>query len=140
MDPQQPPIPKPEMPHVDSTLKQEDLQTHRIKPLYRGSQIVWYIVGLMEVFLLIRFFLKLLGASPTAGFTQFIYGVTGVFAMPFYSVFKSAEVEGAVFEGSTILAMIVYALFGWLIVKALVMSKPVTTAEANKKLPEQEKM
>ncbi|HTK60177.1 MAG TPA: hypothetical protein VL283_03150 [Candidatus Baltobacteraceae bacterium] len=131
---------KPAMPVVDSTLKQEDLQTQRIKPLYRGSQIVWYIVGLMEVFLLIRFFLKLLGANPAAGFTSFIYGVTGVFAMPFYSVFKSAQVEGAVFEGSTVLAMIVYALFGWLIVKALVMSKPVTTAEANKKLPEQEKM
>ena len=69
-----------------------------------------------------------------------VNGVTGVFAMPFYSVFKSAEVEGAVFEGSTVLAMIVYALFGWLIVKALVMSKPVTTAEADKKMPEQEKM
>jgi len=140
MDPQQPPIPKPEMPHVDSTLKQEDLQTHRIKPLYRGSQIVWYIVGVIEVFLMLRFFLKMLGADPGAGFSRFIYGVTGVFAGPFYYVFKPAAVEGAVFEGSTILAMLVYLLFGWLIVKAIVMSKPVTTAEANKNLPQQDKV
>lgn len=139
MDPHaQPPVPKPDMPHVDSTLKQEDLATHRIKPLYRGSQIVWYIVGLMEVFLLLRFFLKLLGADPNAGFSQFIYGVTGLLAAPFYYVFKPAQVEGSTFEASTLLAMLVYALFGWLIVKALVMSKPVTTAEANKKLPNQE--
>lgn len=147
MDPQQPmatpplaPSQKPEMPVVDSTLKQEDLPTQRIKPLYRVSQIVWYIVGLMEVFLLLRLFMKLLGANPLAGFSRFIYGVTGVFGAPFYSVFPTAQSSGVVFEGSTLLAMFVYALFGWLIVKALVMSKPVTTAEANKKLPEQEKM
>jgi len=134
------PSQKPEMPVVDSTLKQENLPTQRIKPLYRVSQIVWYIVGLAEVFLLLRFFMKLLGANPMAGFSQFIYGVTGVFAGPFYFVFPVSQSEGVTFEGSTLLAMAVYALFGWLIVKALVMSKPVTTAEANKKLPEQEKV
>jgi len=136
----QEPVPKTPMPVVNATVKQEDLSTKRIKPLYRISQVVWYIVGVMEVFLLLRFFMKLLGANSAAGFSQFIYGVTGVFGAPFYSVFKSAQSEGVIFEGSTLLAMFVYALFGWLIVKALVMSKPVSTAEADKKLPEQEKM
>jgi hypothetical protein len=131
---------KPPMPAVDATLKKEDVATHRIKPLYRSSQVVWYIVGLIEVFLMLRFFLKLLGANPAAGFSKFIYGVTGVFAGPFYFVFKPAQVEGAVFEASTLLAMAVYLLFGWLIVKAIVMGKPVTTAEAEQKLPEQEKL
>lgn len=143
MDTQQPPqqpVPKTPMPTVDSTLKQENMPTQRIKPLYRMSQIVWYIVGLMEVFLLLRLIMKLLGANPMAGFSKFIYGVTGVFGAPFYAVFKPAAAEGVVFEGSTLLAMGVYALFGWLIVKALVMSKPVSTAEANKKLPEQDKV
>lgn len=139
-EPAQQPVPKTPMPTVDSTLKQENMQTQRIKPLYRITQIVWYIVGLAEVFLLIRLFMKLLGANPVAGFSRFVYGVTGVFGAPFYAVFKPAQAEGVVFEGSTLLAMAVYALFGWLIVKALVMSKPVSTAEANKKLPEQGKM
>lgn len=136
----QAPVPNTPMPVVNATVKQENLSTQRIKPLYRISQVVWYIVGLMEVFLLLRFFMKLLGANPAAGFSQFIYGVTGVFAGPFYSVFKSTESGATLFEGSTLLAMLVYALFGWLIVKALVMSKPVSTAEADKKLPEQEKV
>lgn len=143
MDPQQPPqqpVPKTPMPTVDSTLKQENMPTQRIKPLYRITQIVWYVVGIAEVFLLLRFILKLLAANPAAGFSKFIYGLTGVIGAPFYLVFKAPQVEGVIFETSTLLAMAVYALFGWLIVKALVMSKPVSTAEANKKLPEQDKV
>ncbi|MFA5853955.1 MAG: hypothetical protein WC866_02600 [Patescibacteria group bacterium] len=138
--PSQQPVPKTPMPTVDSTLKQENMPTQRIKPLYRITQVIWYLVGIAEVFLLLRLFLKMLGANPAAGFSKFVYGVTGVFGAPFYSVFKSTQAEGVVFEGSTLLAMAVYALFGWLIVKAVVMSKPVSTAEANKKLPEQDKV
>lgn len=136
----QAPEQKPPMPDVDSTLKAENVPTHRLKPLYRSTQIIWYMLGVIEVFLMLRFFLKLLGANPEAGFTQFIYTVTWLFAGPFFFVFKVSQVEGNAFEWSTLLAMLVYALFAWLIVKALVMSKPITTEEAEKKLPEQEKM
>jgi hypothetical protein len=131
---------KPPMPAVNATLKSEQIPTQRIKPLYRGTQIVWYIVGLAEVFLLLRLILKLWGANPNAGFTVFIYGVTDVCAGPFFRVFNISQVEGSVFEWSTLLAMAVYALFGWLIVKALVMVKPVTTQEAERKLPGQDKV
>jgi len=131
---------KPPMPAVEGTLKREEIPTTRLKPLYRGTQIVWYIVGVAEVFLFLRFILKLWGANPYAGFTQFIYGVTDVFAGPFNAVFQSSHVEGSVFEWSTLLAMAVYALFGWLVVKALVMGKPVTTQEAENKLPDQDKV
>ena len=55
------------------------------KPLYHGTQVVWYIVGVLEILLAFRFFLKLLGANPSAGFTDFIYDVTYVFASPFFS-------------------------------------------------------
>lgn len=136
MDPQKPP-----MPQVESTVKQETIPTGRIRPLYRSTQVVWYVVGLIEVFLLLRFLLKLLGANPAAGFSQFIYGVTWLFASPFIYLFHaSTPVQGSIIEWSTIFAMLVYLLFGWLIVKALVMSKPVTTKEANENLPRQEKI
>ncbi|TSD01061.1 MAG: hypothetical protein Athens071425_508, partial [Parcubacteria group bacterium Athens0714_25] len=49
------------------------------KPLYRGTQIVWYLLGLLEILLAFRFILKLLGANMEAGFTSFIYGVTYIF-------------------------------------------------------------
>src|SRR3990167_11042447 len=78
------------------------------KPIYRGTQIVWYILGLLEVLLAFRFALKLLAANPAAGFSSFIYGITYVFAAPFISVFRITYVEGSIFEWTTLLAMLVY--------------------------------
>lgn len=104
------------------------------KPLYRGTQIVWYIVGLMEVLLLFRFVLKLLAANPSAGFTRFIYGVTHIFAAPFLSVFRVSRVEGNIFEWTTLLAMLVYFIVALGIIKLFVMSKTVSTPEAAVKM------
>lgn len=109
------------------------------KPLYRGTQIVWYIVGLIEVLLAFRFVLKFLGANPGAGFSHFIYGVTYVLAAPFLSVFRISRVEGSVFEWTTLLAMFVYWLVGYGIIKLFLMGKTVSTPEAATKLNEQEK-
>jgi hypothetical protein len=109
------------------------------KPLYRGTQIVWYILGLLEVVLAFRFVLKLLGANPAAGFTSFIYGISYPFAAPFLSVFKITNVNGSVFEWTTVLAMLVYWLIAWGIVKLFLMGKTVSTPEAAVKLNNQEK-
>lgn len=110
------------------------------KPLYRGTQVVWYVVGLVEVLLAFRFVLKLLGANPGAGFTSFIYLLTQPLAYPFLTVFNvSRPVEGSQFEWTTLLAMFVYWLIGFGIVKLLLMSKTVSTPEAATKLKDQEK-
>ena len=109
------------------------------KPLYRGTQIVWYILGLLEVILAFRFVLKLFGANPSAGFTSFIYGITYPFAAPFLSVFKITDVNGSVFEWTTLLAMLVYWLIAWGIVKLFLMGKTVSTPEAAVKLDNQDK-
>lgn len=129
---------RPPLPRVEGTMSEEQLATHRIKPLYRSTQIIWYIVGLIEALLFLRLMLRALGANPAAGFTRFIYGVTWLFANPFLSVFGTTQEAGNVVEWSTILAMAVYFLAGWLIVKAIIMARPVSTKEAERKLPEQE--
>lgn len=109
------------------------------KPLYRGTQIVWYIIGLLEAILAFRFVLKLLGANAGAGFTSFIYGITQPFAAPFLSVFKITKVEGSIFEWTTLLAMLVYWLIAMAIANLLVMGKTVSTPEAAVKLDNQDK-
>lgn len=109
------------------------------KPLYRGTQIVWYILGLIEVLLAFRFVLKLLAANPAAVFTSFIYGVTYVFATPFLNVFRITQVNGSVFEWTTLLSMFVYWLIAFGIVKLLLIGKTVSTPEAAAKLEEQDK-
>lgn len=125
------------MPQVDSALKQENLPTQRIKPLFRGMQIVWYVLAVLEILLALRFLLKLFAANPQAGFTQFIYVITGFFAAPFFIVFKVSQVQGSIFEWSTLLAMAVYLLIAFMIVKAIIMIKPVSTKEADMELNEQ---
>ncbi|MEP7162973.1 MAG: YggT family protein [Candidatus Moraniibacteriota bacterium] len=111
----------------------------RVQPLYRGTQIVWYLVGLLEALMGFRFVLKLLGANPAAGFTDFIYTLTSPFVGPFLSVFRITRVEGSVFEWTTLLAMAVYWLIAWAIVKLFVMGKPVSRPEAAVKLEEQDR-
>lgn len=107
------------------------------KPLYRGTQIVWYVLGVIEVLLAFRFVLRLLGANPDAGFSSFIYGLSFPFAYPFSAVFGSTVVSGSVFEWTTLLAMAVYWLVAFGIVKLLSMSRAVTTPEAAQKLESQ---
>src|SRR6185436_6140184 len=109
------------------------------KPLYRGTQIVWYILGILEALLAFRFVLKLLGANSAAGFTSFIYGVTLPFVGPFLNVFHITKIEGSIFEWTTILAMLVYWLIAWAIIKLFLMGKSVSTPEAAAKLDNQEK-
>ncbi len=88
-----------------------------------AGNIVWYILGVIEVLLAFRFVLKLLGANPNSGFVDFIYSVSGILTAPFDSIFgvtetKSGDIE-SVFEPSILVAMAVYALIAWGIVKLI---------------------
>lgn len=104
------------------------------KPLYRGTQIVWYVLGVLQTLLAIRFILKLLGASPAAGFSSFIYDLSYIFVAPFLNVFQITEVNASIFEWTTLLAMVIYYLIAWGIVKLFFMGRTVSTPEAASKL------
>src|SRR4051812_3334079 len=83
------------------------------QPLFRGTQLVWYVLGLIEVLLAFRLALKMLEANPSAGFTTFIYGVTYIFTAPFLNVFHITNIAGSIFEWPTLLAMFVYAVIAY---------------------------
>ncbi len=108
------------------------------KPLFKGTQVVWYILSVIEVILAFRFMLKLLGANPEAGFTSFIYAISWPFASPFLAVFPRTVVEGSVFEWTTLLSMFVYWVVAVGIIRMFLMSKTVSTGEAAVKLESQE--
>jgi len=110
----------------------------RTRPLYRGTQIVWYVLSVIEVLLVFRFLLKLIGANPGAGFTDLIYTLSYPFAAPFLYVVRATQVSGSVFEWTTLLAMLVYWIAAWGIVRLFVMGKPVSKTEAEIKLQEQD--
>ena len=108
------------------------------KPLYRGTQVVWYLLGIVEVLLAGRFLLRLLAANPEAGFTQFVYMLSYPFAAPFLSVFRIAQIQGSIIEWTTLLAMVVYWALAVAIVRMFLMGKSVSTPEAARKLDKQE--
>ena len=94
----------------------------------KARKIVYYLLGVLEVLLAFRLVFKLLGANPQSSFVAFIYSVSQAFLSPFSGIFKSAVTKGfetqSVLEPTTIIAMIVYAVIAWGIVKLIEISKP----------------
>lgn len=112
--------------------------TSQSRPLYKGTQIVWFILNVLEFLLLFRFILKLLGANPAAGFSSLIYGVTYPFAQPFLTVFNQTRVAGSVIEWTTLLAMLVYYFIALALIRLVFIGKPVSDIEAEEKLVNQD--
>ena len=95
--------------------------------LYQFVRFMWYLLGLLEGLLAIRFLLALFGANPNNGFAATIYGITGLFVAPFRTLFATPGIGGSVFELYTLIAMLVYFLAWWAIVRLVevVANRPV---------------
>ncbi|MGM0400006.1 MAG: YggT family protein [Chloroflexota bacterium] len=91
----------------------------RRRNLAKATQIIWLLTGILEIFIGIRVVLKLLAANPQVGFARFIYGITQVFLVPFLPLFSQPSAEGSVLEISSLVAMLVYALFAWGVVRVM---------------------
>ena len=85
----------------------------------RAVQTIYLVFGLIEGLLLIRFFLRALAANAEAGFAQAIYAITGLLVAPFIGLFGTPQIApGAALELSTVIALIVYGVIGWLLARA----------------------
>src|SRR3989344_7395714 len=84
-----------------------------------SAEFIYWVLGIIEGLLALRFFFRLAGASTAAGFTRFVYNLTAIFMVPFRLIFPTSVAEGAVFEWSILVAMAVYALIAWMIIKLI---------------------
>lgn len=107
------------------------------KAIFRTYQVVWYILGVIEVLLAFRIILKLLGANPLSGFTYFVYSVSNPFALPFAGILGISAGGGMVFEWSTLIAMTVYAIVTYGIVMLMQLVKPTNPEEVNQSVDNQ---
>ncbi len=80
---------------------------------FKATQLIWLVVGLLEVGLALRFVFKLIAVNADNLFASFLYGITDLFVAPFASLTGAPSSGGMVLEISTIIAMIVYLLLGW---------------------------
>ena len=93
------------------------------------SGLVYFLFGVLEVLIAARFALKLLAANPDNPFVRFIYDVTAPFVAPFLTILPALSPwEGSVLELSALVAIIVYAILSWVIVKVaeLIILRPGT--------------
>ena len=95
----------------------EDANQSRANTRYWITTITYFILGVLEVILLLRLLFRLLGASQFNSFIMFLYNLSHVFVAPFNGIFNDQALGNVgVFETSTLIAMLVYALIAWGIV------------------------
>lgn len=89
-----------------------------------AERIVYYILGILMALLAFRFVLSLLGANRENAFASLIYGISYPFVAPFFGLFGYRVQYGvARFEIETLVAMAVYALIAYGIVKLIRISR-----------------
>lgn len=97
--------------------------------------LVYFLFGVIEIAIALRVLLKLIAANADAGFARFIYGVTGPFVAPFQNIVGTPAADnGATFEVSSVLAIIVYLILSWIIVRLLqlLIDRPASGVSASR--------
>ncbi len=84
---------------------------------------IYFLFGILEILLAFRLIFKLMGASMGSTFVGLIYSLSKIFILPFEGIFRRGFTEGlettSILEPSTLVAIIVYAILAWGIVKLL---------------------
>jgi hypothetical protein len=113
---------------VEPSVKGEAPQVvyEKKKTILRFNQVIWYILGFIEVLLTFRLFLKMLGANQYVGFTSLIYAITAPLALPFSGVVSISATGSSILEWSTIIAGIVYLCIAWGLIYLLEIIYPIT--------------
>ncbi|NCN59282.1 YggT family protein [Candidatus Microgenomates bacterium] len=107
------------------------------KAIFRSYQIIWYIVGVVEVVLAFRLLFKLLGANASSGFTSFIYAISAPLAGPFAGILDTTASSSSIIEWSTLITMAVYAVIAYGIIALFQLVKPTNPAEVSQAVDNQ---
>jgi len=93
---------------VDTSAAKADTYEFTIAKL---SNVVWAIVGIINLLILLRFVFLLLAANNT-GIVSFIYSFTNIFVAPFSGIFESVRYGQSFFDTASILAVLMYLVIG----------------------------
>jgi uncharacterized protein YggT (Ycf19 family) len=96
----------------------EPVPAASVQPAYRTGvpgyvrmiQFIWFIAGVLDVLIGLRFVLKLFGASAASPFVSLVYGVSAPLVAPFRGIFPVAGQSGFVFEPASLVALAIYPL------------------------------
>jgi YggT family protein len=94
-----------------------DAVSERKNVAYTATQLIWLLFGILIGMIGLRILLMLIGANPANPFANFVYSFTDLFLWPFAGLTGSPGVNGMVLDIPAIIAIFVYALLAWVIVK-----------------------
>ncbi len=78
------------------------------RPYSKITRIIWYIFYVIQVILVFRFVLDLLGANRSAPFAQFIYELSYPLIRPFISLVNPSNIYPGILDWNIVIAMLVY--------------------------------
>lgn len=88
--------------------------------MFRTSRFITKSINvvftIVEVLLLFRFILKLFSANRSAPFVRWMYETSQPLLAPFENIFPTVVESGIVIEMSTLFAIMVYAMVGYLLI------------------------
>jgi uncharacterized protein YggT (Ycf19 family) len=85
----------------------------------RTRKTIRFVFSVIEVLLVLRFFLKVVGANPASPFGLFLFGLTDLLMAPFTSLLPTPAMGNSDLEFTTLLVLAVYPVFGWIISRAI---------------------
>ncbi len=100
------------------TFRQRELSDRQII-LRKITRFIWWATGVLEGLIGLRVLLRMMAANPGNPFANFIYAITNVFLWPFQSLTTNPSSDGIVLEVSSVIAMMVYLVFAWILVELL---------------------
>ncbi len=96
-----------------------DVAAERWLSFVQAQRTVWTILTVMEVFMGLRFFLKWIAANPSSGFAAFLYWLTDLILWPFAGLVGNPVNGDSIFELTTLLAMLIYAVLFWVALRVI---------------------
>lgn len=105
------------------------------RTIVRSREWIWWVLLVIEVILIIRFFIKLFGADPDNLFSILVDLISFPFVFIFIGLFSPSvsQTSNVVVEWSTLFAIFVYLVVAIIISRFFKLKKPIGPEEADEK-------
>ena len=105
--------------HVHEERVVQNVNLEYREAIYKVTQFVWLLFGALEALIGVRVILMLIGANPANPFAALVYQLSELFLWPFRNLIANPAFGNSVLEITSLIAMIVYPLIGWAIVRLI---------------------
>lgn len=101
----------------DGSTDRRDRPDRRVR---KAEDFAWFLIAAVSILIFVRFILLLFGARTGVPFVDFWYGLTAPLIAPFAGMFGTIDTfntyTGQRIELESLVAIVIYALIGYLIV------------------------